>query len=216
MVVEVFAHAFVGDRVAVDDRRRQPGKIPAGVVDAFQLEALDLGRRRSSRTGSRSGCRSGLRMRSGRNWQPLVRSKAESVVAADIVADVVVEIGGLEPQAVIAGGDAVQRVVDAEFPGLAGLRLEVRIGQEREGDAVRMQAADQRLGDRRRAIAFGIGAVDLQPFERALAERRDADGDARRQPVAGTRRPSRRRARSCRSAVRRSPAAIPRSACSWT
>ena len=151
-------------------------------------------------------------MRSGRNWQPLVRSKAESVVGADIVADVVVEIGGLQSQAVIAGGDAVQRVVDAEFPGLAGLRLEVWIGQEREGDAGRMQAADQRLGDRRRAIAFGIGAVELQPFERALAERRDADGDARRQPVAGARRPSRRPARSCRSAVRRSPAAIPRSA----
>ena len=121
----------------------------------------------------------------GKNGQSGLPSNDRDIGAADIVVDVVVEVGGLQAQAVICLENAVPAVVDAEFDGLRGLGDKVRVGQEGEDDAVRVQPADQRFRQRRRAVAFRVGAVNLQTLERHVLERRHADGDARRQPVAG-------------------------------
>ncbi len=103
---------------------------------------------------------------------------------SDIVADRIVEISSLEPQAVIGRDEAIERVVDAELPGLGRFGLQIGVGQEREDDTGGVQAAHQRFGGRGRTVAFGIGAIDLQTGEGTFIEGRDADGNARRDAVA--------------------------------
>ena len=76
------------------------GETPAGVVDAFQLEALDLG---IGEVLVLEADRN-VRPEPGRDGrQPARRIEGRERGAADVVVDVVVEIGRLEPQAVIGG-----------------------------------------------------------------------------------------------------------------
>ena len=70
--------------------------------------------------------------------------------------------------------------------------------EQRRAAAGRVRAGDQRLGDRRRAIALGVADIG-----REAGDRRHADRDLRRKPVAARSTPSANSARSGRSGQRR-------------
>ena len=98
----------------------------------------------------------------------------------DVVVDPVPEDAELGAELVVGAEQALLPDVDAAFEAVGDLGLEIGVGDEAAGrDRRRVEAVDQRLGDRRRAVALGIGGV-----ERDRVERRDADGELRREPRA--------------------------------
>src|SRR5690606_27639750 len=115
--------------------------------------------------------------RKSRRWKAEIwaaRTSRLQVGHADIVVDVVIEIGCLQTQGIACFQYVISLIVEAGFPCPSDFWLEIRIRQKGEGCPGGMHAIHQCFRDGRRTVSFRIGAVELQTAQRSGLKRRDA------------------------------------------